>query len=141
MIAYEVDTLGEWWILNKYMYNFGRKLMVKGDSIYTHQQGWEVEYAAREYIPPVGESYTYDIIKGGDMLYHRIVSTVDMAMTVPVGTFDGVWKYDGLLYCYYEQIEYLKPGVGFIFMDRPCDDPHGDTPLRRCWLVDYDVAN
>ena len=141
VVDYEVDTLGEWWVLNKYMYNLGKRLLIKGDSLYTHQRGFNFEYPEREYIPPVESPLTYDVIKSGDMLYSRIVSALDTALTVPAGTFDGVWKYDGLLYCYFEQIEYLEPGVGFIFMDRPCDDPHGDAPPRHVWLVSYSVDN
>ena len=141
VVDHEEDSLGHWWVLDKPMFDLGTRLMVKGETLYTRQTGWEyVPYAEREYIPPADYPTWWYVCRGGDMLHTRFVVPLDSAVTVPAGSFEGVWRYEFEAYCESRATEYFKRGVGFIYVEKPCFDKEIRLPMKHSWLVEYEVG-
>jgi len=145
------DNLGEWWILSRWFFNLGDRIMVRGDSILTYQCCFEGPdstwpYAEVEYLPPLDTPFVHSMVLEGDITFRRTVFRLDSAVTTPAGEFHGLYGYEGSLWFQKPQVEFLMPGIGFVYHYQPTDAmyPYPDPPntySRRAWLIGYQVAS
>lgn len=147
VVDHVTDYLGDWWVLSQPLLSLGDRIMLKGDSIYTHQDTWYgEEYAVLEYIPPVDTPVTYNVgystFPNLNLVYQRTVCESDTIITAPAGTFNNLWVYESNVHYPDPWQQFFKPSVGFVYTYQQYTLLTLGGPVdvtRRAWLVEYHV--